>query len=111
MIEILQNKENFDKIEFIARDRSEKGEEVLGKIAGELKGDEFVVNELDCEEFFTDGLVRAILNLMTLHGIDKARFELPENALERLRKLRFFENEPSIGSISEFFDKGCASSN
>lgn len=107
MIEILQNKENIDKIEFNARDRSEKGEEILGRIAGELEGDGFVINELDCEEFFTDGLVRAILNLMALHGIDKARFELPENALERLRKLRFFEGEPRIESIAAFFDKGC----
>lgn len=103
MIEILQNKENFDKIEFNARD----GEEILGRIAGELDGDGFVVNELDCEEFFTDGLVRAILNLMALHGIDKARFELPEEDIERLRKLRFFEEEPGIESIAAFFDKGC----
>ncbi|MDE7231254.1 MAG: hypothetical protein K2N56_12300 [Oscillospiraceae bacterium] len=102
MIEILQNKENLDKIEFNARD----GDEVLGKIAGELDGDTFVINELDCGEFFTDGLVRAILNLMTLHGIDKARFELPEHT-ELLRKLRFFEDKPEIGSIAEFFDKGC----
>ncbi len=103
MIEILQNKENLDKIEFNARD----GEEVLGKIAGVLDGDEFVVNELSCDDFFTDGLVRAILNLMTLHGIDKARFELPESDLGRLRKLRFFSEEPKMASIAEFFDKGC----
>lgn len=103
MIEILQNKENHDKIEFNARD----GEEVLGKIAGVLEGDEFVVNELDCEDFFTDGLVRAILNLMDLHGIEKARFDLPESDLERLKKLRFFEEEPRIESIAAFFDKGC----
>lgn len=102
MIEILQNKENLDKIEFNARD----GGEVLGRIAGELDGDTFVINELDCGEFFTDGLVRAILNLMALHGIDKARFELPGQT-ELLRKLRFFEDEPEIGSIAEFFDKGC----
>ncbi len=102
MIEILQNKENFDKIEFNARD----GEEVLGKIAGEFEGDVFVVNELECEEFFTDGLVRAILNLMALHGIDKARFELPAHT-ELLRRLRLFEDEPKINSIAEFFDKGC----
>lgn len=103
MIEILQNKENLDKIEFNARD----GEKILGTIAGVLDGDEFAVNELDCEEFFTDGLVRAILNLMSLHGIDKARFELPEDALERLRGLRFFAEEPKMESINAFFDKGC----
>lgn len=102
MIEILQNKDNLDKIEFNARD----GGEVLGKIAGELDGDTFVINELDCGESFTDGLVRAILNLMALHGIDKARFELPGHT-ELLRKLRFFEDEPEIDSIAEFFDKGC----
>lgn len=103
MIEILQNKNNLDKIEFNARD----GEEVLGTIAGVLDGDEFAVNELVCEDFFTDGLVRAILNLMNLHGIDKARFNLPESDLERLRKLRFFDGEPRVESIAEFFDKGC----
>ena len=103
MIEILQNKENFDKIEFNARD----GEESLGRIAGELDGDGFVVNELECDEFFADGLVRAILNLMALHGIDKARFELPEEDIERLRRLRFFGSEPKIDSIEEFFAKSC----
>lgn len=105
MIEILQNKNNLDKIEFNARD----GAEVLGKIAGVLEGDVFVVNELSCEEYFTDGLVRAILNLMTLHSIDKARFDLPDDDLERLRRLRFFSDEPQMESISEFFDKGCQS--
>lgn len=103
MIEILQNKDNLDKIEFNARD----GGEILGRIAGVLNGDEFVVNELSCEEFFTDGLVRAILNLMTLHGIDKARFELPAGSLERLRKLGFFGDIPKMESINAFFDKGC----
>lgn len=102
MIEILQNKENVEKIEFNARD----GEEILGRIAGELVGDAFVINELECDEFFADGLVRAILNLMALHGIDKARFELPEHA-ELLRRLKFFKDEPKIDSIAEFFDKGC----
>lgn len=102
MIEILQNKENIDKIEFNAHD----GEEVLGRIAGELRGDEFVIDELECDAFFTDGLVRAILNLMALHGIDKARFELPEHR-EELKRLKFFENEPKVDSIAAFFDKGC----
>lgn len=102
MIEILQNKENSEKIEFNARD----GEEVLGRIAGELRGNAFVIDELDCEEFFTDGLVRAILNLMAIHGIDKAIFELPEHT-EQLRRLKFFTDEPKIDSIAEFFDKGC----
>ena len=106
MIEILQNKQNSEKIEFNARD----GEEVLGKIAGELIGDVFVIDELDCEDFFTDGLVRAILNLMTLHGIDKARFELPES-YERLRKLGFFDDEPKMDSIAKFFNKGCKGCN
>lgn len=102
MIEILQNKDNIDKIEFNAKD----GEEVLGRIAGKLEGDTFVIDELDCEDFFTDGLVRAILNLMTLHGIDKARFDVPE-AYERLRKLRFMGDSPKMESIAAFFDKGC----
>lgn len=103
MIEILQNKDNLEKIEFNACD----GGEVLGKIAGVLDGDIFVVDELCCEEFFTDGLVRAILNLMTLHNIDKARFELSDIDLDRLRKLGFIGEDPKIESINEFFDKGC----
>lgn len=102
MVEILQNKQNSEKIEFNARD----GEEVLGKIAGVLEGDVFVIDELECDDFFTDGLVRAILNLMTLHGIDKARFELPHK-FEQLKKLGFFTDEPKMDSIAEFFDKGC----
>lgn len=107
MIEILQNKSNTEKIEFNARD----GAEILGRIAGRLDGDVFIVDELDCEEFFTDGLTRAILNLMSLHGIDKARFELSNAYLERLRKLGFFSSEPKIPSINEFFDKPCKSQN
>lgn len=103
MIEILQNKNNYEKIEFNARD----GEEVLGRIAGILDGDEFVVDELSCEDFFTDGLTRAILNLMSLHGIDKARFELPDVDLERIRGLGFIAGNPRIESINAFFDKGC----
>lgn len=102
MIEILQNKENTSKIEFNAKD----GDEVLGKIAGVLDGDTFVIDELECEEFFTDGLVRAILNLMTLHGIDKARFDVPD-MYGQLRKLRFMEENPTMESIADFFDKGC----
>ena len=102
MIEILQNKDNLDKIEFNARD----GEQVLGKIAGVLDKDTFVIDELESDRMFTDGLVRAILNLMTLHGIDKARFDLPENRISELEKLRFFEKEPIIDSIAAFFDKG-----
>ena len=103
MVEILQNKENTDKIEFNASDNGE----VLGRIAGVLDGDAFVIDELDCEAFFTDGLVRAILNLMNLHGIDKARFEVPERS-EELKKLGFFTDDPKMDSIAEFFDKGCS---
>lgn len=102
MVEILQNKENWDKIEFNARD----GEEYLGRIAGRLDGDTFVIDELECEVFFTDGLVRAILNLMTLHNIDRARFELPEHT-EKLKKLGFIQEGPVMESIAEFFDKRC----
>lgn len=102
MIEILQNKENFDKIEFNACDK----EENLGKIAGVIKDDTFVIDELLCDDFMADGLVRAILNLMNLHGIDKARFELEEKR-ELLKKLGFFGDKPEIESISEFFDKKC----
>lgn len=102
MIEILQNKENSDKIEFRAHD----GAEYLGRIAGRLDGDMFVIDELECGDFFTDGLVRAILNLMTLHGIDKARFDLPKHT-ECLKNLGFFRGEPVMESINAFFDKGC----
>lgn len=102
MIEILQNKENTSKIEFNAKE----GEEVLGRIAGTICGDVFVIDELDCEEFFIDGLVRAILNLMTLHGIDKARFELPA-AINQLKKLGFIGEDSTIESIAAFFDNGC----
>ena len=90
-----------DKIEFRAQD----GGEYLGRIAGWLDGDTFVIDELECEEYFTDGLVRAILNLMTLHDIDKARFELPEH-MNKLKALGFVRGEPVMNRISAFFDKG-----
>lgn len=108
MIEILQNKANTEKIEFNARD----GEEILGSCAGLLDGDCFVFDELDCEDFFADGLVRAILNLMDLHGIEKARFDLDESNLERLGKLGFLKNGAQIDSIAGFFsDKSCGCGN
>lgn len=102
MIEILQNKNNTEKTEFVARD----GESVLGRIAGFLCGDTFVIDELECEDYFTDGLVRAILNLMTLHGIDRAEFKVPgyENTL---RKLGFIDDGNRLESIADFFDKKC----
>ena len=103
MIEIIQNKENLDKIEYIAR---ENGKE-LGRIAGRLDGlDTFVIDELSCDEFMADGLIRAILNMMNLHGIDRARFELPEKT-ELLRRLRFIGDKPEIESIEAFFATPC----
>ena len=101
MVEILQNKQNTEKIEFNA---SEDGKS-LGKCAGVLMGDTFVFDELECSEFFADGLVRAILNLMDLHGIEKARFDFEEGeALDMLRHWGFVKNdEKSIDNIAQFF--------
>lgn len=103
MVEIIQNKDNCEEIEFTARD----GDEDLGRISGQLDGDVFVISKLECDEFFIDGLVRAILNLMDLHGIGKARFDLPDNMLNSLRKLGFFLQKPEIDNIAAFFDAGC----
>lgn len=100
MIEILQNKANTEKIEFNARD----GEEVLGTCAGVLEGDCFVFDTLECDDFFADGLVRAILNLMDLHGVEKARFALSEENLGRLKKVGILRNGAQIENIAEFFD-------
>ncbi len=101
MVEILQNKENFDKIEFTA---SENGEQ-LGRCAGILEGDTFVFDELECGDFFIDGLVRAVLNLMDIHGIERARFKLEDNEVnDKLRKLGFvYNDEKIIYSIADFF--------
>lgn len=103
MIEILQNKANTEKIEFNA---SENGRS-LGKCAGVLLGDTFVFDELECDEFFVDGLVRSILNLMDLKGIEKARFDFEEGeALQRLRRWGFVKNdEMTIDNIAAFFDE------
>ncbi|MGN1423124.1 MAG: hypothetical protein ACI4XA_07095 [Oscillospiraceae bacterium] len=104
MIEILHNKENTEKIEFVAAD----GEEILGRCAGGIDGGAFVIDELDCPDFFADGLIRAILNLADLHGITSARFDLPEKT-ELLKKLGFVKGENCvIPDIAEFFgDKSC----
>lgn len=103
MVEILQNKQNTDKIEFNASDNGKS----LGKCAGVLEGDTFVFDELECDDFWVDGLVRAILNLMDLHGIEKARFDFPEGEqLERLKKWGFVNNaEKTIDNIAKFFDE------
>lgn len=104
MIEILHNKENADKIEFVAAD----GSEILGRCAGRIDGGDFVIDELDCPDFFADGLIRAILNLADLHGITSARFELPGQT-EILKKLGFVKDENcSVPDIAAFFgDKSC----
>lgn len=101
MIEILQNKSNTEKIEFNAKD----GDEVLGRCAGYIDGDVFVFDELECEDFFIDGLVRAILNLMDLHGIETARFDFTDmEIIGKLRKLGFvYNDENTIENIAEFF--------
>lgn len=101
MVEILQNKQNTEKIEFNA---SEDGKS-LGKCAGVLDGDTFVFDELECDVFFADGLVRAILNLMDLHGVEKARFDFPEGkALDMLKHWGFVKNdEKAIDNIANFF--------
>ncbi len=105
MIEIIQNKENLDKIEFIARDNKEE----LGRVAGKLEGiDTFVIDELSCDEFMADGLIRAILNMISLHGIDRAKFELPDKT-ELLKRLRFIGDKPEIESIDAFFAAPCNS--
>ncbi len=103
MIEILQNKANLDKIEFNA---TEKGE-CLGRCAGTMQGDTFVFDELECDEFFVDGLVRALLNLLDLKGIEKARFDFDEGeTLARLRRWGFVKNdEKTIDNIAAFFDE------
>lgn len=103
MVEILQNKQNTEKIEFNASDNGK----ALGKCAGVLMGDTFVFDELECDDFWVDGLVRAILNLMDLHGIEKARFDFEDEAqLQRLRKLGFVNNaEKTIDNIAKFFDE------
>lgn len=103
MVEILQNKQNTEKIEFNAWDNGKS----LGKCAGVLLGDTFVFDELECDDFWVDGLVRAILNLMDLHGIEKARFDFPEcEQLDRLRKWGFVKNdEKTIDNIAKFFDE------
>lgn len=103
MVEILQNKQNTEKIEFNASDNGKS----LGKCAGVLLGDTFVFDELECDDFWVDGLVRAILNLMDLHGIEKARFDFPEGEqLERLKKWGFVKNdEKAIDNIAKFFDE------
>lgn len=107
MVEILQNKENTEKIEFVA---SENGT-ILGRCAGYPMGETFVLDELECEEFFTDGLVRAILNLADLHGMMNFRFDLSEKSdIDRLQKLGFVYNaEKTIYGIADFFseNKNC----
>lgn len=108
MIEILHNKQNTEKTEFIAYDNGE----VLGRCAGSLCDGIFVFDELDCDDFFVDGLVRAILNLMDLKGVMTARFELPESDIERLKKLRFISDDSYvIPDIAEFFSGKCGGSN
>lgn len=107
MIEILQNKENTEKIEFVASE----GENILGRCAGYPLGETFVLDELECEEFFTDGLIRAIMNLADLHGMKDFRFDLSEKpVIDRLQKLGFvYNDEKTIYGIADFFEdsKNC----
>ena len=102
MITILPNKDVTDRILYELKEN----EDVLGSVSGVIEGDELIISQLESiEEFFYDGLVRAILAYADNRCVKSARFELSdERKLFRLEKFGFITGESNVLSdINGFF--------
>lgn len=102
MITILPNKEVTDRILYELKEN----DEVLGSVAGVIDGDRIIISQLDsAEEFFYDGLVRAILAYADNRCVKSAVFDIDdERKLFRLQKFGFITEESNVmEDINGFF--------
>lgn len=102
MITILQNKEITDRVLF----EMKENDDVLGSVSGVIEGDEIVISQLESvEEFFYDGLVRAILAYADNRFVKTAVFQIDdERKLFRLQKFGFISAESKVlPDIQAFF--------
>lgn len=102
MITILPNKDVTDRILF----EMKENEEVLGNVSGVIDGDTITISDLNSvEEFFYDGLVRAILAYADNRFVKKAVFDInDERKLYRLKGFGFVTGESNIlPDIQAFF--------
>lgn len=102
MITILPNKEVTDRILYELKEN----DEVLGCVSGVINEEELIISQLESvEEFFYDGLVRAILAYADNRCVKSARFAIDdERKLFRLQKFGFItENSNILPDIHEFF--------
>lgn len=102
MITILPNKEVTDRILFELREN----EEIFGSVSGVIDGDTITISELESvEEFFYDGLVRAILAYADNRFVKTAVFDIyDERKLYRLKGFGFITEESKIlPDIQAFF--------
>ena len=119
MLQILQTK-NFERYtdEIKSRGILDKfpnvveavdGEKILGTGMYHFENNELVLDKIEAEDdlYLYDGIVRAILFLAMMKGIDTARFELQN--LEFAKKLGFVKNDNTLEPISEFMSacKNC----
>lgn len=102
MITILPNKEVTDRILYELKEN----DEILGSVAGVIDGDRIIISQLDsAEEFFYDGLVRAILAYADNRCVKSAVFDIDdERKLFRLQKFGFITDESNVlEDINGFF--------
>lgn len=102
MITILPNPAITDRVVYELKENND----VLGKVEGVIEDDIIIISVLESvEEFFYDGLVRAILAYADNRFVKSARFDIDdERKLYRLRGFGFITDESNtLPDISEFF--------
>ncbi len=102
MITILPNNDITDRIVYELKEN----ESILGKVEGIIEDDTIIINVLESdEEFFYDGLVRAILAYADNRFVKSARFDIDdERKLYRLKGFGFItEDSKVMEDINAFF--------
>ncbi len=102
MITILPNTSITDRVVYELKENND----ILGKVEGVIENDTLVINVLESvEEFFYDGLVRAILAYADNRFVKSARFDIDdERKLYRLRGFGFISDDSRVmEDINAFF--------
>ncbi len=102
MITILPDNDITDRVVYELKENND----ILGRVEGFIEDDTIIINVLESdEEFFYDGLVRAILAYADNRFVKSARFDIDdERKLYRLRGFGFItEDSKVMEDINAFF--------